>query len=70
MYRQIRQKVTSLPDTISNNHDLRDIFPRPPPLLVLRHTQNQGERLVRANITSDTDLEFLPYDLLPGEATS
>ena len=36
----------------------------------LRRTQNLGERLVRAKITSDTNLEPLPYDLLAGDASS
>ena len=36
---------------------------------IIRLTQNLGERLVRAKITSDTDLQPLPYDLIAGKAS-
>ena len=49
-----------------NNQDLRDIF-LCPPILALRRIQNLGERLVRAKITSDTDLEPWPTICLRGK---
>ena len=39
---------------ISNNHNLCKIF-HCPPILALRRTQNLGERLIRAKVTSNQD---------------
>ena len=44
---------------ISENQYLHKIFPNPP-LLALRRTQNLGDRLIRAKITSEDDPSLTP----------
>lgn len=47
---------------ISEHKYLHKIFPNPP-LLALRRTQNLGDELIRAKITSEDDLSLAPISV-------
>ena len=59
---EINQAVLRNWHYISNNHNLRKIFPCPP-ILALRRIRNLGERLIKAKITSNQNTVSLTPDM-------